>query len=106
MYAEFDTNWKKKIIILNFRRTVKPAYKCDDWNSKHRICILERNIGDTVTFYLSTGHHAHKPNVTWKQEFHLRNSADKKEFIIQPGKNMAVYTITKVEKLKFDYRIS
>lgn len=68
------------------RQLLKPAYKCDDWDSKLRLCILDRNIGDTVTFYLSSGYRSgRKRNITWMKEFHMQDTSTKTTYILDPG---------------------
>ncbi|GIY44566.1 hypothetical protein CEXT_776041 [Caerostris extrusa] len=49
-----------------------PAYPCDEWNVQNRVCWLNRNVGNTVTFVLTmppaqAGYG--KIRVEWKQEF-------------------------------------
>ncbi|XP_035212036.1 uncharacterized protein LOC118186118 [Stegodyphus dumicola] len=64
---------------------LKPAFPCDEWNEKTYTCWLNRNIGDTVTFVLSTkAPRGVIPKIIWKFEFQMLHSKATKEFIIDP----------------------
>ncbi|GBM93584.1 hypothetical protein AVEN_150849-1, partial [Araneus ventricosus] len=65
---------------------LKPAYPCDEWSQEKRICFLNRNVGNTVTFVLATPppHTAGRIRVEWHQEFATLDPKKKRTYHINP----------------------
>ncbi|GIY54290.1 uncharacterized protein CDAR_523211 [Caerostris darwini] len=64
-----------------------PAYPCDEWNDENRVCWLNRNVGNTVTFILTmppaqAGYG--KIRVEWRQEFQTSDPEVFKNYTIDP----------------------
>ncbi|GFT86909.1 uncharacterized protein NPIL_417421, partial [Nephila pilipes] len=65
-----------------------PAYPCDEWDDIARICWLNRNVGNTVTFVLAlppTEDIYDPPDVQWRQVFKTLQENNTKNFAINPG---------------------
>ncbi|GBN76405.1 hypothetical protein AVEN_35195-1, partial [Araneus ventricosus] len=64
---------------------LKPAYPCDEWIEESRICFLNRNLGNTVTFVLATPppDMTGRVKVEWRQEFATKD----------PKQNKTIYHI-------------
>ncbi|GFV69420.1 hypothetical protein TNCV_2778351 [Trichonephila clavipes] len=65
-----------------------PAYPCDEWDDTNRVCWLNRNIGNTVTFVLAlppSDDEYMPPDVQWRQVFRTLQDNKTKHFNINPG---------------------
>ncbi|KAF8789633.1 hypothetical protein HNY73_007559 [Argiope bruennichi] len=83
---------KKENVVLKKAEVLKdmmlkPAYPCEEWDKKYRICYLNRNVGNSVTFVLAipppkkTG----RVRIEWKQEFAALKPHKNKTYHINPN---------------------
>ncbi|KAF8789635.1 hypothetical protein HNY73_007561 [Argiope bruennichi] len=65
---------------------LKPAYPCDEIDEPARLCFLDRNLGNTVTFVLATPipKSVGRIKVEWLQRFHTKDPKLIKTYAINP----------------------
>ncbi|GBN96539.1 hypothetical protein AVEN_48284-1 [Araneus ventricosus] len=78
--------WLRAMILRSQQMNsgmLKPAYTCDRWFQKKRLCEEWRNVGSTVTFALATPppEMVGRVRIEWFQRFHFLNQTAKEKNI-------------------------